>query len=312
MKQIQLIALLLAAAGLTACSSDEGTGTVEAPRLIIVDVTENPFTESSPLAKKRVATRTAECATTESFDKFSMNYTQDYKYDFYKTSGSWTNTNTWPNGTNKCDFYAYTDDMGNTEQSEAPERIFQYNGGNPYIAFTVHEDAFSQHDLLVAKQKNVSYSNSNSDVYGHVSLSFDHALAAVLFQVKITNKLREKVGNTLTVNSIVLRNVSKSGKYYYDKENDKEKWDTGGSGFADYTLTNGNFYVITDYQEVPCKYLFLIPQKRDANGTTGTYIEVTYTFSGQTQSSAVIPFDVDWEAGSLYPIDIVLGTATIK
>ena len=310
MKQIQLIALLLAAAGLTACSSDEGTGTVEAPRLIIVDVTENPFTDSSSSAKKRVATRTAEFTTTESFDKFSMNYTQDYKYDFYKTSGSWTNTNTWPNGTNKCDFYAYTDDMGYTEQSDAPERIFQYNGGNPYIAFTVHEDAFSQHDLLVAKQKNVSYSNSNSDVYGHVSLSFDHALAAVQFKVKITNTLKTNLeGSNLTVNSIVLRNVYNSGDYYYNTKSWASLSNSPSNEKPYYTLTNGAFTVTTDYKELPCGYLFLIPQKRDANGTTGTYIEVTY--SNETKT-AVIPFDVDWEPGSLYPIEIVLGTSTIK
>ena len=294
MKQIQLIALLLAAAGLTACSSDEGTGTVEAPLKMIVDVTENPFTDISSSAKARVATRTAAVTTTESLDAFSMNYTQDFKYDFNKskTSGKWTDTNTWPSGVNVCDFYAYTGGTFNFKDSNGTP--------NPYIAFTVREDPFKQHDLLVAEHKQIGY----HDAGGHVSLSFDHALAAVQFKVQITNTWKQEHGNALTVNKIVLKNVSNSGDYHYDGKS----WTINNSS-ANYTLTNGNLTVTTDYQELPCGYLFLIPQKRDANGTTGTYIEVTY--SNETKT-AVIPFDVDWEAGSLYTIEIRLGTTYIK
>ena len=291
MKQIQLIALLLAAAGLTACSSDEGTGTVDAPLKMIVDVTENPFTDTSSSAKMRGTTR-ATYTTTESLSDFSMNYMES-DYPFKKENGSW-NTKNWPNGvgmSEKIDFYAYT------------RGTFNYNGGSPYIAYTVNELASNQHDLLVAKHEKISY----NDAQGHVSLTFDHALAAVQFKVQITNTWKQENGNALTVNSIVLRNVNDSGNYYYGTKS----WDNV-SGSAYYTLTDGELTVTTDYQELPCGYLFLIPQSRKANGTQGTYIEVNYTFSGQTQTKANIYFDVDWKAGSLYTIEIRLGTTHIK
>ena len=310
MKQIQLIALLLAAAGLTACSSDEGTGTVDAPLKMIVDVTENPFTDTSSSAKMRGTTR-ATYTTTESLRAFSMNSPEtmnspEFKYDFEKSEigGTWTGPNQWPNITDKFDFYAYTGDMGNTADPDDPEHIFRYNDGNPYIAFTVAQSASNQHDLLVAKHEKISY----NDAEGHVSLSFDHALAAVQFKVQITNTWKQKNGNALTVNSIVLRNVNDSGNYYYGTKS----WDNV-SGSAYYTLTSStSLTVTTDYQELPCGYLFLIPQSRKANGTQGTYIEVNYTFSGQTQTKANIYFDVDWKAGSLYTIEIRLGTTHIK
>ena len=294
MKQIQLMALLLAAAGLTACSSDEGTG--EAPLKMIVDVTESPFTDTSFSAKMRGTTRATSYTTTESLSDFSMNYMES-TYAFKKEMGSW-NTNNWPtsNPKEKIDLYAYT------------HGTYNYNGGNPYITFTVKsgDHASDQQDLLVAEHKEISY----NDAGGHVSLSFDHALAAVQFKVKITNTLKTNLeGSNLTVNSIVLRNVYNSGDYYYNTKSWASLSNSPSNIIPYYTLTDGAFTVTTDYKELPCGYLFLIPQNREVS----IAVEYEYTLKDQTKTKvADIPFTVEWESGYIYPIEIKLGTGTIK
>jgi hypothetical protein len=215
------------------------------------------------------------------------------EYSVSKSNDTWTVTpKTWPDAPNetKVPFYAFT-------QGE-----FQWNNGNPYISFSIAENASTQHDLLVAKNS-VAY----SDHGGKVPLTFDHACAALAFNVQITNKLKtEKLSNgTLTVNSIVLRNVSNSGKYYFGTST----WgDVSGSAY--YTLTSGNITVDTEAQALSSNYLFVIPQTRAVNGTTGTYLEINYTLSGSKQ--ATIPLAVDWVAGSKYTIDIKLGTTLIQ
>ena len=121
---------MLAATGLMACSSDDKNDLKEEPRPMIVDV---------------LGTRADAPTTTATLSNFSMNY-QDNKYNFKKTGETWS-TNTWPGGVGsdqKIDFYAYT---GGT---------FNYNGGNPYVSFTVQETVASQHDLLVAEHKQIS------------------------------------------------------------------------------------------------------------------------------------------------------------
>jgi hypothetical protein len=164
------------------------------------------------------------------------------------------------------------------------------------------ENASAQHDLLVAKNT-VSY----NDHQGKVPLTFDHACAAVAFNVQITSKLKTNLGSKLTVNSIVLRNVSNTGNYYFGTST----WgDVSGSAY--YTLTSGNITVDTEAQALSSNYLFVIPQSSEANGTTGTYLDVTYTFSGQKKTSATIPLSVNWEAGKQYTINIKLGTGLIQ
>ncbi len=306
MKHIKLMALLLAV-GLTACSSDDEvergllpedssnlkqrppcSDDSQAQRLIIVEVEETPMTDTSAPEEEKMETR-ATATTTSTLAAFSMNY-QGNKSAFKKTGTEW-NTLSWPGWvpTNeKIDFYAYT------------SGTFYYNSDNPYLTFTVAEDASHQHDLLVAENKQIAY----SDAGGRVSLTFDHACAAVLFKVQITNTLKTKLGGYLTVNSIVLHNVKNSGEYYYGTKS----W-TMGESSSYYTLTNGNFTVTTDYKPLPCGNLFMIPHTRAANGTEGTYLEVKYTTSGA--KTAYIPVQINWEAGKLYTISIRLGTKTI-
>ena len=113
---------------------------------------------------------------------------------------------------------------------------------------------------------------------------------------------RKLSNGTLTVNSIVLRNVSNSGKYYFGTST----WgDVSGSAY--YTLTNGNITVDTEAQALSSNYLFVIPQRSEA-----TYLYVTYTFTGQTKTSATIPLSVNWEAGKQYTINIKLGSTLIQ
>ena len=306
MKHIKLMALLLAV-GLTACSSDDEvergllpedssnlkqrppfSDDSQAQRLIIVEVEETPMTDTSAPEEEKMETR-ATATTTSTLAAFSMNY-QGNKSAFKKTGTEW-NTLSWPGWvrTNeKIDFYAYT---GGT---------FYYNSDNPYLTFTVAEDASHQHDLLVAENKQIAY----SDAGGRVSLTFDHACAAVLFKVQITNTLKTKLGGYLTVNSIVLHNVKNSGEYYYGTKS----WVVGKSS-SYYTLTNSDIFVTTSYESLPCGHLFMIPQTSAANGTEGTYLEVKYTTSGA--NTAYIPVQINWEAGKLYTISIRLGTKTI-
>ena len=255
-------------------------------RPISVEVSEAPFGNTT---EARQLTRAAITDLT-SFSSFEMTANNPAK-DHYKVTknGSWVVDGSWPYGVGDntpVTFYAYSNG--------------DYNGnsGTPYISFIMDENASTQHDLLVAKDT-VSY----NDHQGKVPLTFDHACAAVAFNVQITNTLKTNLGSKLTVNSIVLRNVSNSGKYYFGTST----WgDVSGSAY--YTLTSENIFVDTEAQALSSNYLFVIPQSSEA-----TYLDVTYTFSGQTKTSATIPLSVKpWEAGKQYTINIKLGTTLIQ
>ena len=312
MKHVKLITLLLEA-GLAACSSDDGTETPPAPRSMTVEVTENPFIDSETGSRISLSPlRKADATTTSSLNDFSMSYFYKdnlYKYDFTKTNGTWGPTSyIWPgvegvDDDTSIDFYAYTGNIGYI--AEQNKWIFHYESTNPYISFSVDENAFNQHDLLVA-QKQTSFKVSK----GKVSLEFDHACAAVQFNVQITNTLTGVGylnGQSLTVNKIRLMNVIKEGDYYYETNSWTPSSKT--TDYTDYTLTKGPLTVTTTPMRLPCDYLFLIPQARPADGTTGTYLEVTYTTS--SEKTANIPLSIDWKAGFLYTINIKLGTTYI-
>lgn len=287
---------LLAAAMLSACSSDDVQTPAEPMRPISVEVNQRPMKTDGATSGESQVSR-ADITTTETLANFSFRGIYGggvSEYTASKSVEAWTVTpDVWPGAPNgsKVPFYAFT---GGT---------FQSNSDNPYINFTASENASTQHDLLVATNS-VAY----NDHQGKVPLSFDHACAAVVFSVQMTKALQTQLaGTSLNVSSIVLRNASKSGRYYFEASTWK---DVGTSTY--YTLHNSNLLVTTEAQLLSCGHLFLIPQTRAANGTEGTYIEVSYTFSGQTASSAVIPLDVNWQAGTEYPIDIRLGTKLIK
>lgn len=293
-KKFVFYTVVLTAGLLTACSSDNEQGTMM--RRISVEVNQQTMVSDDEVGARSMSTRSA-ITTSATFNTFNMRGVYDNmisNYTVSKSADTWTvEPDTWPNSPVNdaaVPFYAFTGGK------------FQANDGAPYISFTMAEDAFTQHDLLVATNT-VSY----NDHQGKVPLTFDHACAAVAFNVQISNTLKAYLGNTtLTVKSIVLRNVSNSGRYYLGST---PVWgNVEGSSY--YTLTDGDITVNTDAQPLRSNYLFVIPQSRVANGTKGTYLEVNYEYSGSKQ--ATIPLAVNWEAGKQYTINIKLGTTLIK
>ena len=282
--------LLAAPLFFASCSSDDSMTPIDEvktpQRPISVEVSETPFGNTT---EARQLTRAAITDLT-SFSAFTMTANKDDHLSVEKKNGKWEVYGSWPavDDNTSVNFYAYSNGT------------YNYNSGTPYISFSMDENASAQHDLLVATNT-VSY----NEHHGKVPLTFDHACAAVAFNVQITKTLKTKLGTTLTVNSIVLRHVSNTGKYYFGTST----WgDVSGSAY--YTLTSGNITVDTKAQALSSNYLFVIPQTRAVNGTTGTYLEINYTLSGSNQ--ATIPLAVDWVAGSKYTIDIKLGTTLIQ
>ena len=293
---LRLIPLPLLAVPLffASCSSDDSMTPIDEvtppQRPISVEVSETPFGNTT---EARQLTRAAITDLT-SFSSFEMTANNPAK-DHYEVTknGSWVVNNNWPRDVNdnaSVTFYAYSDGT------------YYDNSGTPYISFSMDEDASAQHDLLVAKNT-VSY----NDHQGKVPLTFDHACAALAFNVKITNTLKtDKLSNSsLTINSIVLRNVNNTGRYYFGGT---PAWQNV-SGSSYYTLTSGNITVDTEAQALSSNYLFVIPQTRDANDTTGTYLEINYD---SNTKQATIPLAINWEAGQKYTINIKLGTKLIQ
>jgi hypothetical protein len=245
--------------------------------------------------------------TTATFEEFNLRGIyggEPYEYAAKKDGSpkKWTLTpDTWPGGsynTGDTPFYAFNG--GN----------FNYTDVDCYVNFTVAEDAFSQHDLLVATNT-VKY----SDNAGKVSLTFDHACAAVNFKVYMSDALYTKLdGKTLTVTSISLENVYNKGKYSFFSG-----WKDQQYGMVDdvptaptYTLTNTTSLSISKVATtLPCENIFMIPQTRPADGTTGVYLKVMYKIDDGAEKEADIPFAVTWLAGKQYTINISLGTKYI-
>ena len=312
MKHIKLMALLLAV-GLTACSSDDEvergvlpeessnlkqrppfSDDLQAQRLITVEVEETPMTDTSAPKEEKMETR-ATATTTSTLAAFSMNY-QSNKYDFTKTGTGWTShfNDAWPDVGNsqKIDFYAYT------------HGTFYYNDGNPYLNFTVDELAPNQYDLLVAEHKQISYNEvKDSEGKAHVSLSFNHACAAIQFKIGQSQTLANK---SVTFKSITLVDVNNSGKYYY---NQTPAWQKQ-SGNAYYTLEDASSISIPvstkthdNARLLKCGCLFMIPQAH-----SNAIIRIGYN-TNKTADISLGP--INWEAGKLYTISIRLGTNTI-
>ena len=286
MKHLKSI-LLLTAVCLTGCSSNDDSEPKlksQTPRPMYVEVLG--------------VSRTAAPTTTETLSAFAAHYLGNgYKYT--KNGETWS-TGSWPSGVaddQKIDFYADTYTYNDSHSSS-----YNYNDGNPYIHFTVDANASSQHDLLVSERKQVSYAETG----GHVSFLFTHACAAAHFTVQLTDAISAQCGGSLTVKDIVLKNVNDVGNYYYATKSWQEV-----TGNASYTLINSHINVTTAKQSLSSGYLFMIPQTRAADGTNGTHLEITYT-KGENDKQAIIPLDIDWQAGKSYPINILLGTAVIE
>ena len=283
---------ILSVIALAACGGNDDAVTIPSgdpsptPRLLTVEVGENPIQDENADAPQ-LATRTAAATTTATFSSFSMNY-ENNKYAFSKAGDTWTPTTIdWPvpGDDTKIDFYAYN------------AGSFQWNSGTPYVSFMMDEDAFSQKDLLVATHKQISY----NDAKGKVSLTFDHACAAVQFQICQTKTVTEQK-HSFTINSVVLKNVHKDSDYNYDSG-----W-TLGSNLTDLTLTNSTITLTTAYQLLPCQWLFLIPQSQD-----GIQLEIKYTVDEGAEKTKILNVGTDsWEQGKQYTVNIRVGSSFLS
>ena len=255
----------------SATESQQQPAGPEPQRLLTVEVGENPMQPEGGTTKTDAAT------TTETLSKFSMNY-EDNKYDFSKTGDTWS-TEKWPTSVGhdeKIDFYAYN---GGT---------FTWSSSDPYVSFSMDENAFKQNDLLVATHKNISYNDND----GKVSLTFNHVCAAVQFYIY------KQEAADYVVKSVVLKDVAKQGSYHYNSNS----W-TDVNTKTDYTLTNGDIAPSTTPTLLPCEGMFFIPQEKSAIG-----IEVTYTKNGSTQKTKTLHMaSGTWQAGYQYTEKIKIG-----
>lgn len=309
MNKTKLIFVLLTSLALGACSnSDDDELTSQQPKFypMTIEVTENPMVQDG----EGGGTTRAAITTNSSLDKFYMSYVYGSAASSEPITatkdgdGKWKSDDGWPvAGNTVVSWYASTDRQFN--QTEGANKL-------PYINFTVEEAAASQHDLLVA-----TASGTYNGTGGKLSFTFDHACSALRFYVKKSTNINDK---TLTVSSIVLKNVIKDGKYYYGTQS----W-TLGTTSTDYTLLSSSqtsqtlasdSYVLLNGSEDD-SYLFLIPQTLTAWDTTGdlsnTYLEVTCTITNTSTSTQVysgtayIPFAATFEKGTKYDVKINIG-----
>ena len=142
-----------------------------------------------------------------------------------------------------------------------------------------------------------------SDAGGRVSLSFNHACAAIQFKIGQSKTLANK---SVTFKSITLVDVNNSGKYYY---NQTPAWQEQ-SGNAYYTLEDASSIPIPvstktneGARSLSCGCLFMIPQAH-----SNAKIHIVYNTD---KTAEILLGDINWEAGKLYTISIRLGTKTI-
>ena len=301
MKKTILLSLL-AAAFLTACSSDdpepqapkqEEQPSQQEPRLLTVEVSETPLADANG-TPNQIKTRTAEATTTASLSSFFMNY-QDSKNEFTKDGSTWS-TATWPTKTSAGVTISKSDEL----------EFYAYNNGSliwdtsnpPYLSFTVNSDAFNQTDLLVAKNT-VSY----NDHKGKVPLTFDHACAAVKFNLIRVTSAGE---NTIEINSVTLNGVKEQGQYHYNPTGEDPNWQSL-SNPVNYTLTDSKITLSdNNTHPLPCGYLFLIPQTK-----SGKTLTVNYTLDN-TAKTRDFSLSGTWEAGLEYTINIYIGKSFIE
>ena len=279
--------LIALAAGFCACSNDDDKLLQEEPapvRKISIEVIENPMVIDG--TKGSLSATRGSVISASSLNSFKMNY-ESAEYSVSKSGDTWNTTpDSWPYG---VDY-------------DVPITFYAYNGGEyqypgDYISFTIDENADKQKDLLVATD-NVSYNYAQ----GKVTLAFDHACAAVDFQMCISKTLKTSLGTDLSINSVILEKIKNAGKYYYSTG-----WSAIG-GSADYTLTTSGFSLGTELYSLDCGTLFLIPQTFGAD----TGLRINYTVSGNQKETFVSMAGYELEAGKQYTANIKLGTAHIN
>lgn len=285
MKSKKQMLLLLATATLfAACGGNDDEAVTPAPqpqqpRMLTVEVSERPMqTEGGEKAPRRAGAAT----TTETLNTFTMcGDNNDWYATLTKTDGKWTTS--WPGGdaSKKWNFYAYN--VGN-------ESKFNWNGGNPEVSFTMEEEVANQKDFLVAK---TAEAKSYSETGGKVSLTFDHACAAVQFYVY------KEESATYVVKEIKLLNVKKEGSYSFNSNS----W-SDLKTLTDFTLITGDITITptSTKQLLPKGWLYVIPQSKE-----GMQLQIKYTKDGGMEKTMPINLSGSWAAGNQYTVNIKIG-----
>lgn len=284
---------------MAACSNDDNSETTSQKRPLVITVTETPMNDESAAA--RTATRGTIVDNTN-FSSFGMRYGNEdtHAYTVTKSAGVWSTFPAYgPEGTNT--FYAFSNGT------------FQWNGGNPYINFTVDETINAQKDLVVAKSEPITGNE--------VSLSFKHVLSAAQFEICKTAAMDDY---TIVVNSVELCNVVYQGDYYYGTNS----W-TLSSNKTNYSLTNTSFTLSKEAQPLNLasgnEYLFMVPQtltpwdKTAISGsTTGCYLRLNCKISksgsykigdADTFGDAYLPISGELKQNTKHTITLRVGTA---
>ena len=206
----------------------------------------------------------------------------------------------WPNENKFVHFFAYA-----PYSTELNAKMSIVNGQAPKIVdFTVNADYSAQEDLLVANDvapDAIPYVVGGTDVLPH-QLTFNHALAAIRF------KVLKKVGKTIAINEVRIKNVYNKGTYNYGTES----WENQ-SGSESFTLTNPVLETSSrtgedDYLYFEEEYtLMMIP----ASQPSSAVIEVDATVNGAARRYSLNISTHTWSQGCYltYTIDCSEGIA---
>lgn len=287
----QIMLLLATATLFAACGGNDDEAVTPAPqpqqpRMLTVEVSERPMqTEGGAKAPRRAGDAT----TTKTLTSFTMcGDNNEWSATLTKTDGKWTTS--WPgiDKSKKWNFYAYN--VGN-------ESKFNWNEGYPEVSFTMEKEVANQKDFLVAK---TVVAKSYNETGGKISLTFDHACAAVQFFVY------KEESATYVVKEIKLLNVKKQGSYSF-KYNSWNNLSTP-TDFPDFTLTTGDITLTSDditldkKKLLPNGWLYVIPQSKD-----DMKLQITYTKDGVAKTPKLIGLSGSWAAGYQYTVNIKIG-----
>ena len=281
-KNIYFLGLLLFAA---CANDDEPTGQqVQNTYPLTIEVTENPLI---PDGEEGSHTRAA-IVDKSTLNKFYMSYGYSGNATYSNmeadksTEGKWTTTGSWPGAGDNTEVTWYASSVSLSDQSTG--NAFYSNNGDPYISFSVDENAAATKDLLVAKTSG-TWNGTN----GNIAFTFDHACAALRFEIKKSTNLD---AYTVSVSNVKLCKVLKSAKYFWSS-NTWVNYDT--PTYTEYTLFNGALSNLssTNYEAMNAAndYLFFIPQTLTAwtpkSALGNTYLEIICTITKVSDSSEV-------------------------
>lgn len=294
---------LLAACSLTSCSSDSSGSPasiveepVAKPRQLSVEVTETPFHSQENEQGARQLTRASEITISSLKNFFVFNNQNTDAITFSKSGSNWGGGD-WPVVDDDSPVTFYATNIAN-------DRAFVH--GTNSFSFTVDEDVDAQNDLLVAKTT-AAFSAGK----GKISLAFDHITTAVTFSIALSaNAAAAAKEGTVVLKEAKLYNIPNTATYSFTSDS----WGTPAASKSDYTLTTGDITLSTELQQLPCKYLFLIPQTLSANhaesNPNGAYLEVELSVNG-VEKTVRYPVALTLEQGWIQPVNIVIKAGAI-